>query len=226
MLGARQYLTEEETPFWLTRAGRLLLFGADGACIYDWDSFSRLSREDGIGLVRAKPPVDRSLWKDARASRHAKTKAYTTWDGKYIVSATEQSGNRAAPIKCSFWRAENFHADAAMVLEHRGLDELAVDVVVGLYDGRVVSLDRELWVSTVGAAPRLPTRRFFIPFCRRVIYEERLQSMVTRAGDFVYANREELIVVKKGLGQESGGFDGDVVSNRGYMLDLEAQGHS
>lgn len=221
MLGARQYLTEEETPCWLTHAGRLLLLGADKACIYDWDSFSQLSRDGGIALVRAKPLVDGSLWKYPQASRHAKTKAYTTWDGKYIVSATEQSGSRAAPVKCSFRRAEDIHEAAAMVLEHRGLDELADDVVVGLYDDRVVFLDRELWVSTVEAEERLPTRRFFVPFCWRVIYEERLQLIVTRAGDFVFANRQELIVVKKGLRSLSRGLD-----DKGYMLDLEAQGHS
>lgn len=188
----------ENVPFWVQHPQlpeQIICFDLQVARIFSWETLEELTCTNGIVL-------DHELaieW----AAKKVKTFVYLTQDKRSVV--IEWSTMERNPVvKCSAWSTANFHVAAALVQESSNWHHLRLDSVVGVYKNQAVFLDQDLWVcSSPCGTKKDTTRHFYMPMDWLKTSEERL-AVITRSGEFVYAQHGEVVIVKCGMRSNQG----------------------
>ncbi|KAM0739855.1 hypothetical protein ACQRIT_005039 [Beauveria bassiana] len=188
----------ENLPFWLQhphRSEQIICLDLQVARIFSWDTFETLTSTDGIVL-------DHDLaveW----AEKKVKTLAHLTHDKRSVV--VEWSTLERNPVtKCSTWSSLGFDTTAELIQESNNWHHLRLDSVVGVYRNQAVFLDQDLWVCSSPCGKKTgTTRHFYMPMDWLNTSEERL-AVMTRSGEFVYAQRGVIVVVKCGMRSNQG----------------------
>ncbi|PQK17647.1 hypothetical protein BB8028_0008g01560 [Beauveria bassiana] len=140
---------------------------------------------------------------DTGPRKSVKTLAYLTHDKRSVV--VEWSTLERNPVtKCSTWSSLGFDTTAELIQESNNWHHLRLDSVVGVYRNQAVFLDQDLWVCSSPCGKKTgTTRHFYMPMDWLNTSEERL-AVMTRSGEFVYAQRGVIVVVKCGMRSNQG----------------------
>ena len=183
-----------------THQGQLLLIVGNVAHLYDWLTFSRLTTSEGILLEGSVLP-------------ELMIKSITPcFNGNIIATAFKESLGPRAKSKLLLWNSSDFNAQArscAPVPKYHYLSD-QVQVLIGSDSQKLVFLHGSGWVCSVDAqATDLEhfIRHFFFP-ADWLSTDASLIIKITKRSDIIFAKRDEIAVIKRGLETSERGFDG------------------
>ncbi|KAL8907430.1 MAG: hypothetical protein Q9207_001400 [Kuettlingeria erythrocarpa] len=199
-----------ESVYWDTRnpgvwachpyeSAQLILFTKERVRIYGWNGLKELTSGSGIALIcNILPEFElRSV--------------YSAWDGGILVTEYSEVKRSRSKGHMILWDTASIQPSTAFMTPHELLrpfgDVLAplmgtFGTVVGSRGNNILFLDHDGWMCSVemteNSVPAHYKRHFFLPF-DWLSTNSRLLLNVTPAGDTIFARRDELAVIKRGL---------------------------
>ncbi|KAI4267963.1 MAG: hypothetical protein L6R38_008016 [Xanthoria sp. 2 TBL-2021] len=181
---------------------QLLLIAGNVAHLYDWLTFSRLTNTEGILLEGSVLP-------------ELMIQSITPcFNGSIIATAFRESLGPRAKSKLLFWNSLDFNVQArncVSVPKYHYLSD-QVQVLIGSDGQKLVFLHGSGWVCSVDAQAtgmEYFIRHFFFP-ADWLSTDAPLIIEITRRSDIIFAKRDEIAVIKRGLEISERGFDGGV----------------
>jgi WD40 repeat protein len=197
-IGTKNIRSNREVPKWLLHPldpSKILLLASNYFKIYEWETFHPLIPSGGGRINRLTRPTGE--WQSSDTL--IEIEAFSSQDGRHIVSMMTVIDGGVNFKRCSFWETTHFTLSCKEVVEECGdFYNVHISDLVGVLHNKAVFIDRDLWVCTQGAEDEDFEQHFYIPLDWINTNEER-PTIVTPKGEFVYAKHGELIVVKKGL---------------------------
>ena len=199
------YIWEVDAFSWITHPtckDQLLLIEGNVAHLYDWLTFSRLTTSEGILLEGSIPP---------KLMIESITPCF---NGHIIATTFKDSRAPRTKTKLLFWNSSDFNTQARSCVPVPKYHYLSdqVQVLIGSDRQKIVFLHTSGWVCSVDAQATGPgryIRHFFFP-ADWLSTDARLIIKMTKKGDIIFAKRDEVAVIKRGLEISEGGFDGGV----------------
>ena len=190
-VGQRRIRTARQNPSWIDHpnmSDRVIELSYTQARLFSWETFEELSGAHGIDLRR---PSDSPSTRWLHRSEWLVNKAFSTRDGKFIISSVSPADAQVNSAYCSFWSADDFDVANGSAGEAVELGNMLVYSLVGVFENRAVFLDRDLYVCTTTAAGKAFDRHFYLPLDWLNAGEEHLAT-VNASGDFITAHHGEV----------------------------------
>ena len=178
---------------------QLILFTKERARIYRWDGFKELTAGSGIALEFGILPELELRY------------VYPAWEGGILVAEYSELKRSRSKVRMILWDTAAIQIYTAVMKPHELLqpfgDILAplmgtFGTVVGTRGKSILFLDHDGWICSVemteNLIPAHYKRHFFLPF-DWLSTNTRLLLDVTAKGDTIFARRDELAVIKRGL---------------------------
>ncbi|KAL8890838.1 MAG: hypothetical protein Q9215_002064 [Flavoplaca cf. flavocitrina] len=181
---------------------QLLLIVGNVAHLYDWLTLSRLTNNEGILLEGSVLP-------------ELMIQSITPcFNGNVIATAFKESLGRRGKSKLLLWNSSDFNAQARSCVPVPKYHYLSdqVQVLIGSDGQKLVFLHGSRWVCSVDAqATGIEhfIRHFFFP-ADWLSTDAPLIIKITRRSDIIFAMRDEIAVIKRGLEISERGLDGGV----------------
>ncbi|KAI4235285.1 MAG: hypothetical protein LQ349_003262 [Xanthoria aureola] len=187
---------------WITHPtckDQLLLIAGNVAHLYDWLTFSRLTTSEGILLEGSVLP---------ELMINSITPCF---NGHIIATAFKDSLAPRAKTKLLFWNSSDFNIQARSCVPVSKYHYLSdqVQVLIGSDSQKFVFLHTSGWVCSVDAQATSPghyIRHFFFP-ADWLSTDAPLIIKITKRRDIIFAKRDEVAVIKRGLEISERGFD-------------------
>lgn len=188
---------------WITHPtckDQLLLIAGNVAHLYDWLTFSRLTTSEGILLEGSVLP---------ELMINSITPCF---NGHIIATAFKDSLAPRAKTKLLFWNSSDFNIQARSCVPVSKYHYLSdqVQVLIGSDSQKFVFLHTSGWVCSVDAQATGTghyIRHFFFP-ADWLSTDAPLIIKITKRRDIIFAKRDEVAVIKRGLEISERGFDG------------------
>jgi len=171
-----------------TNADVLILVSAYSAHIYTWSTLDKVHTVMLANLSEPFIAIDR-----IRSLRHSRYFAAVSVDpsraqsSQYVIRVYDFDafGSNATSVDC---------------VQNLGTLSSAIQMIVGVYNERLVFLDTNNWIRSIEIATpdALHDRHFFIPNDWVSLVKDFVLD-VGHTGDIIFAKRAELLVVKRGL---------------------------
>ncbi|KAL8845694.1 MAG: hypothetical protein Q9221_009152 [Calogaya cf. arnoldii] len=185
-----------------THKDQLILIAGNVAHLYDWLTFSRLTNTEGIQLEGSVLP-------------ELMIQSITPcFNGSIIATAFKEPLGPRAKSKLLLWNSSDFNVQARSCLPVPKYHYLSdqVQVLIGSDGQKLVFLHGSRWVCSVDAqATGIEhfVRHFFFP-ADWLSTDAPLIIKITKRSDIIFAKRDEIAVIKRGLETSERGFDGGV----------------
>ncbi|KAL8790816.1 MAG: hypothetical protein Q9213_000440 [Squamulea squamosa] len=197
---------EERSSYrWITHPmhkDQLLIIAGNIAHLYDWLTLSRLTNTEGILLEGSILP-------------ELMIQSITPcFNGSIVATAFKESLGARAKSKLLLWNSSDFNVQARSAVPVPKYHYLAdqVQVLIGSDGQKLVFLHGSGWVCSVDTqATGLEhfVRHFFFP-ADWLSTDAPLIIKITRRSDILFAKKDEIAVIKRGLENSERGPDGGV----------------
>ncbi|KAL8813851.1 MAG: hypothetical protein Q9223_006887 [Gallowayella weberi] len=185
-----------------THKDQLLLFAGNVAHLYDWLTLSRLTGNEGILLEGSVLPdlIIQSIT--------------PCFNGSTIATAFKEPLGKRAKSKLLLWNSSDFNVQATHSVPVPRYHFLSnqVQVLIGSDGQKLVFLHSSGWVCSVDAqATGLEhfIRHFFFP-ADWLSTDSPLIIKITRRSDVIFAKRDEIAIIRRGLETSERGSDGGI----------------
>ena len=169
----------------------LILIVDSVAHIYSWQTLEKLSQEEGIQLEGAALPglTIRSM--------------IPCFGDSVIATTFSASLSPRSKSKLLLWNTSNFTLTAQNAISIPKYQPLAnnIECPVGAYGHKLVFLHTDGWICSADSKTFIidyHARHFFIP-ADWLSTRQNIITEVSRAGDVLFAKRDEVAVIKRGL---------------------------
>ncbi|KAL8670996.1 MAG: hypothetical protein Q9168_004488 [Polycauliona sp. 1 TL-2023] len=185
-----------------THSDQLLLIAGNVAHLYDWLTLSRLTNTEGILLEGSVLP-------------ELMIQSITPcFNGSLIATAFTESPGPRAKSKLLLWNSSDFNIQARSCVPVPKYHYLSdqVQVLIGSDGQKLVFLHASRWVCSVDAQATGTehfVRHFFFP-ADWLSTDAPLIIRITKRSDVIFAKRDEIAVIKRGLEISERGVDGGV----------------
>ncbi|KAL8734127.1 MAG: hypothetical protein Q9166_001612 [cf. Caloplaca sp. 2 TL-2023] len=185
-----------------THKDQLLLIAGNVAHLYDWLTLAKLTNTEGILLEGSVVP---------ELMIHSITPCF---NDTIIATTFQQSLGARAKLKLLLWNCSDFNVQATTLVPVPKYDYLTdqVQVLIGSDGQRLVFLHNSGWVCSVdtqATSMEHAIRHFFFP-ADWLSTNTELIIKITRRCDIIFAKRDEVAVIKRGLETSERGPDGGV----------------
>jgi WD40 repeat protein len=170
---------------------QLILVTDNVAHLYDWQSLTRLTPEQGIQMLGSVLPelAIRSI--------------VPCFDGKVVAATFAESVASRSKSRLLLWNTSDFtpQAESAAPIPHYQPLADQVECLIGAYGHRLVFLHQDGWICSADAQRfdvEYFDRHFFIP-TDWLSTTSDLRLGIFRNGNIVFVQRDELAVIRRGL---------------------------
>jgi hypothetical protein len=176
-----------------TNPDQLLLINGRVAHIFDWRTFDRLTKEEGVSLETKIDPelMIRSIT--------------PCFHGSSIATAFGESSNRHCKSKLLIWNTSDFTPDSTSATPIEKYQNLTddIDFLIHADDQKLVFLHSDTWIcSTDPEKAGNFVRHFFLP-ADWLTSNTDLMIAITPAENLVFVKDDEVAVVKRGLREQN-----------------------
>ncbi|KAL8944383.1 MAG: hypothetical protein Q9211_000617 [Gyalolechia sp. 1 TL-2023] len=178
---------------------QLILFTKKRVRVYIWDGFKELTTGSGIALEFGILPEFEIRY------------VYPAWEGRILVAEYSELKRSRSKGQMILWDTAAIQSATAVVKPHELLQPFGdimaplmgtFGTVVGTRGKSILFLDHDGWMCsaemTESSIPAHYKRHFFLPY-DWLSTNTRLLLDVTAKGDTIFARRDDLAVIKRGL---------------------------
>lgn len=188
------------------RQDQLILIFSNKAIVYEWQALNKLTGDEGI-LLQGSILPELSI-----------RSIHSCFNGAIIATAFSEGMNVHAKKRLYLWQTSDFKSNAETAVpvpKYHHLSDQVETLIGSPSTHRLLFLHSDNWICSVG--PETTSldqyaRHFFLP-ADWLTTNVGIMMDVTKRGDILFVKRDEVAVIKKGLGGN------EQNSNMGYRAE-------